>query len=390
MDLGNRDGNGLASAQVAANPAATDAEPVAPPPAVAPNSEQPGTILSIQILRFIAALSVVLFHAHNALTDHLAAHKEDAIDHAFRVGASGVHIFFVISGFVMVYTTWRSRLTPGKFLSRRLIRIYPIYWVMAVTYFIVHLALGTRYHLGGLQFLGAALLFPETSSLIIGPGWTLSFEMYFYLCFALALLAGLKRGLVGLTAFYLLSTVAGRILAPHSAIGTTATNSLLLEFASGAWLGYVFAHGFAVRPRAGAALIFAGVVLFVSGFWLPYERLPSVISWGIPSLLLVTGALAFEPWLRNATGRGLAKLGDSSYLLYLSHILVIDLLIATPISVWNRSVPSAVWLTIPITAICTIGAALGYEAVERPLLKLLKTRLLPRRESRARPSATLA
>ena len=65
------------------------------------------------------------------------------MDHAFEVGASGVHIFFVISGFVMVYTSIRSNLTCGSFLKRRLIRIYPIYWVIFAAYLAAHQLLGT-------------------------------------------------------------------------------------------------------------------------------------------------------------------------------------------------------------------------------------------------------
>ena len=379
MELGTCNERGNASADLTAQSSAVGIECPNRPPAVSANSNEPGTILSIQILRFIAALSVVVFHSQNALKGKLIGHHQDGIDHAFGVGASGVHIFFVISGFVMVYTTWRSRLTSGKFLSRRLIRIYPIYWLMASLYLVAHSVLNTPYHLSAPQVLGAAALLPTASSLVIGPGWTLSFEMYFYLCFAFALVAGLKRGLLILTGFYLLSAVAGLLLADHSSIGYVATNSLLLEFVGGAWLGYAFAHGFYVRPRVGGLLVAAALVLLISGFWLHYERIPSVISWGLPSLLLVTGALAFEPRLRTAAGRGAAKLGDSSYLLYLSHILVIDLLIATPLGLWDRSPSAAVWLSIPIAAVCTIAAAIGYQVIELPLLKVLKTWLLPRR-----------
>src|SRR6478672_4435661 len=213
------------------------------PPAVAPSSDLPGTILSIQILRFVAALSVVVFHSHHALVGRIADRVPGAVDHAFYVGASGVHVFFVISGFVMVYTTFRSGLTPGAFLSRRLIRIYPIYWLVAACYLLAHYWLGTRYQLSPLQHLGALLLLPGESSLIIGPGWTLSFEMYFYLCFALSLFLGLTRGLILLSVVYILSIAAGLLLPQTGALAGLITNSLLLEFLAGAALGYAFARG---------------------------------------------------------------------------------------------------------------------------------------------------
>src|SRR4051812_5993274 len=133
----------------------TPSAPRSLPPAVAPNSELPGTIISIQVLRFVAAFMVVLFHSHVALVRSLPGHVSDYVDHAFEVGASGVHIFFVISGFVMVYTSIRSNLTCGSFLKRRLIRIYPIYWVIFAAYLAAHQLLGTPYHISLSQLGGA-------------------------------------------------------------------------------------------------------------------------------------------------------------------------------------------------------------------------------------------
>jgi exopolysaccharide production protein ExoZ len=342
------------------------------PPAVAPNSELPGTIISIQVLRFAAAFVVVLFHAHVALVRSFPHHLADQIDHAFQVGASGVHIFFVISGFVMVYTSIRSRLTSGGFLKRRLIRIYPIYWVIFTTYLVVHQFLGNPYHVSVGDIVKAALLLPGYSAMVIGPGWTLSFEMYFYVCFALALFAGVRRGLVTLTIVYSLSVLAGRLAVAPAAIGNTLTDSLLLEFVAGAWLGFAYSRGFAVTHRIGAILIAVAIVLFASGFWVDYKLVPSIVCWGIPSLLLVTGALAFEPELRSGTGRFFGRLGDSSYLLYLSHVLVIDLLLATPISLLNRNEAWAIAISLPLALLCTGIAAGGYRTIELPLLNAMK------------------
>jgi len=221
-------------------------EPQRGPPAVAPNSESPGTILSIQVLRFIAALSVVIFHAHLLLSRKLPGHVPNRVDHAFAVGASGVHIFFVISGFVMVYTSWRSRLTPGGFLKRRLIRIYPIYWLVGTLYLVAHLLLEHPYDLRFAELAGAALLLPGYSPLVIGPGWTLSYEMWFYLCFTAALFAGVRAGLFFLTAFYALAVVAGALLHPTTPWGYLATNSLLIEFLAGGWLAIAFLRGWVV------------------------------------------------------------------------------------------------------------------------------------------------
>lgn len=390
MEIATADGPGVPSSQEPREGNSNSAEPASGPPAVAPDSDLPGTILSIQILRFVAALSVVVFHAHVALLRQISGHSSDQIDHAFGVGASGVHIFFVISGFVMVYTTWRSRLTSTDFLARRLIRIYPIYWVMAATYFLAHLLLSTPYHLSPADIVRSALLIPYASAMIIGPGWTLSFEMYFYLCFALALVAGFRRGLIILSILYPASIAVGLFLGPRSGWEHLVTNSLLLEFVAGAWLGFAFTRGLVVSSRVGGFLVVTGAALLISGCWLDYERIPSVISWGIPSFMLVSGALAFEPHLRSALGRRLAKMGDSSYLLYLSHVLILDLLIATPVRMLCKDEFSTVWLSLPLALVSTVVAALGYEGVELPMLKAMKKWVLPRTRTQRKAQAELA
>jgi exopolysaccharide production protein ExoZ len=367
-----------------------DVEPHSSPPTVAPNSELPGTILSIQVLRFVAALSVVVYHAHLLLIRKLPVHVHDRVDHAFAIGASGVHIFFVISGFVMVYTSSRSRLTPSGFLKRRLIRIFPIYWLVGALYLLAHQLLGTAYHLSLSQIAAAALLLPGYSPLVIGPGWTLSYEMYFYVCFALALFAGVRWGVLVLTAFYAVSVLSGFWIDGFTPWSRLVTNSLLIEFLAGAWLAIAFLRGLAASRRVGAMLIVVAVCLFGSGFWLPYESVPSVISWGIPAFMLVTGSLAFEHVFRHGLGHPLAKLGDSSYLLYLSLVLVLDLLIATPLASLNVSERAAVLLSFPLSAVCVLVAAVGYQVVERPLLRALKRLFLSRSKRSLAPSVALS
>jgi exopolysaccharide production protein ExoZ len=366
---------------------AIDSAPASDPPAVAPNSDLPGTILSLQALRFVAALCVVVFHSHVALLTRFPGHQPDQVDHAFNVGASGVHIFFVISGFVMVYTTLRSGLTPWSFLLRRLIRIYPIYWVMVAAYLVAHVLLGTPYTISAADAAGAAVLLPGYSSLVIGPGWTLSFEMYFYLCFAVTLFAGLRRGIIVLSIFYFVSVLIRFSGPPHSAFGQLATDSLLLEFMTGAWLGYAYARGFRLGVTTGSALVVLALLLFVAGFWFDYNRVPSVVSWGVPSFLFVAGALGLEPKMNSGIGKHMAKLGDSSYLLYLAHVLILDLLIATPLVVIDRDKTAAILFAFPAAAICTAGAAFGYKLVELPLLRLMKRWLLRPSKPRLEPSA---
>jgi len=115
-----------------------------------------------------------------------------------------------------------------------------------------------------------------------------------------------------------------------------------------------------------------------------------VVSWGIPAFMLVSGSLAFEADLNKGLGRRVAKLGDSSYLLYLSLVLVLDLLIATPIGALNVSEGAAIWLSFPLSAACVVIAVIGYELVERPILGALKRMFLTRPGRSAEPAAALS
>ena len=153
------------------------------------------TLQLIQLLRFVAAFLVVLSHSAYLLGLHQSVSAQ--LSYAFAFGNVGVHIFFVISGFIMVFTTFGPRakqIGPTEFLRRRFVRIYPIYWIYAgLTLSIM------AQKLSGYEIAAAAVLWPPYSSTIIGQGWTLTYEVAFYLCFAAIIPMGMLRGLSALT-----------------------------------------------------------------------------------------------------------------------------------------------------------------------------------------------
>ena len=154
------------------------------------------SVRSIQFLRFIAASLVVLSHSVLAADHYFAGSIPPSTIYLTNFGASGVHIFFVISGFVMVYTSFRknSEFSSEVFLTRRFIRIFPIFWIYAAMYMLAHQTVLQTYDLSVQDIFKSLLLLPGHSSSIIGPGWTLSFEVYFYICFAIFMSSGPLRG----------------------------------------------------------------------------------------------------------------------------------------------------------------------------------------------------
>ena len=147
-------------------------------------------LLAIQYLRGIAALMVVVVHIPVQLS---------------RMGFNGdwpeflnigVDIFFVISGFIMWTTTFDGRVGVAQFLSRRLVRIAPLYWALTSITVLVMLAAPTLVQSGKLDlqhvitsYLFVASQHPVTQLMepILVPGWTLNYEMFFYVVFALCL-----------------------------------------------------------------------------------------------------------------------------------------------------------------------------------------------------------
>ena len=133
-------------------------------------------LLSVQALRGIAATAVVMAHSWSTV-----------------MGTTGVHLFFIISGFTMVYASksqFGNRSAVAPFLYRRFLRIYPIYWA-ATAFFIAVWGL----HVKRISSITSLLLVMDNHTPIMDPAWTLIFEVMFYIIFAFLLPVPLRRAL---------------------------------------------------------------------------------------------------------------------------------------------------------------------------------------------------
>jgi exopolysaccharide production protein ExoZ len=140
---------------------------------------------NIQGLRAIAALLVVGCHFHD-FADRYGFQSEALI----TIGAWGVDLFFVISGFIMIVVNWNKFSKPNApkaFLIRRIVRIFPPYWLVTlviVTAIIISPKLFHTWTVNTSNLLPSLLLLPSEQKPILYVGWTLIFEMYFYYVFA--------------------------------------------------------------------------------------------------------------------------------------------------------------------------------------------------------------
>jgi exopolysaccharide production protein ExoZ len=196
---------------------------------------------------------------------------------------------------------------PARFLLRRVIRIAPHYWLLTALV-IAGAALAPalmNVPLGGLWLPLASVLFiaalrPNGEIRpALGQGWTLNYEMFFYACFALAMLLPRRAAFVALTLGLSALVWLGRDLTPADPILFTWTDGLLIEFLFGLWIGAARLGGLRAPPVLAAALTIAGVALAI---WMDPTKgrapLPGFVLSGVPAALIVTAARA------SRAGRG--------------------------------------------------------------------------------------
>jgi peptidoglycan/LPS O-acetylase OafA/YrhL len=327
-------------------------------------------IVSIQMLRGVAATMVVFVH----IDVHLRRLGLGSIDSGWL--ATGVDIFFVISGFIMwVATVRRPQITAAEFMRNRIVRIVPLYWaitslVLATTLLAPHLLHTTVFDLQHVvtSYLFIASRHPVTGDFwpLLVPGWTLNYEMLFYVLFAAAIAFSGRSPrarlawLVGLICSVLL---VARGLKGQLDVMNFYANPIMLEFLAGALLGVAYASGrIPVSRWWFAALPLGFLILWRGGAFLPAHAYAGLLG----ATLIVAGAL-FSPRVNVPF---LPTLGDASYSLYLTHVITL----AAVAAVWTRqSVLTGELLFSTICLVAAIVVALVcYRFVERPMTLALK------------------
>ena len=325
---------------------------------------QPRTLTSIQYLRALAALAVAAFHTGWTHTD---------------IGQAGVDLFFVISGFIMMHVSGREP-SPGAFLRARAIRIVPLYWLATLLAAILAGTTDAGHLLASLLFLPHAG--PDGRGWpVLVQGWTLNYEAFFYVAFALSLLLRAHVRLLAMTAGLGVLALAGLVLHPTDAILSTYTSPLLLEFLVGAWLCCLYQAGRLLRGSAAAVTLAIGVAALLLQIRAPYPESWRALAWGLPTALVLGGALGMEMgrWMPNVLS--LCKLGDASYALYLMHILVLE-----RVQPWVKPLATPLALSLAVLACVCVGWV-THRFVEQPCSQWISKRLHTRR-SRGIPTAS--
>src|SRR3954447_13018034 len=246
-------------------------------------------LVYIQILRFFAALAVVAFHALGLAPKGYEV-SESALSLALSYGGRGVDLFFVISGFIIFYTAQNPALTPAAFLRRRIERIVPLYFFVIFAFTLLALILPAifatpgwytpRHILKSLAFIS----FTDGEPPVIAVGWSLEYEMYFYL--AVALLIALTREVWrNIVVIFSVLAIVGQLPGVSAALGNYAffTDPMILEFVLGVIAGHLFVH----RRIGWPMLMATGCALTAVLVGDPFNR---AIVAGIPAACVVAAA----------------------------------------------------------------------------------------------------
>jgi peptidoglycan/LPS O-acetylase OafA/YrhL len=290
-------------------------------------------IAAIQLLRALAALTVAAGHIAFAFADHFPGGLGIPVDwRAERESQLAVMLFFIVSGYVMVHAAWNRFGAPGatrEFWGRRFIRIMPPYWLAsgllaAVLVIFYARSLDTGHVLWSLVLVPGWPANGELRPLVfLWVGWTLIYEMAFYLVFGLFLSLRRERAIAAVAAVLGLAILAGTWVPPVHPLVYALTRPLPLMFVAGMGLALWRGRGGAVpaglRWLALAALIPA--ILFV-----PTPAAPTAGGWdylawaGLPAALIGLAALG-GPLVLPAASL-INRAGDASYAIYLLHVPV--------------------------------------------------------------------
>ena len=346
----------------------------------------------IQALRGIAALMVVVSHL---LIIERKYSADQILGDWAAYGMAGVDLFFVISGFIMVYVMWdrpRGVKAAGEFLWGRASRIYPLYWIVSLVllalWFVrpdmVFSSIETPP-----DILKSFALFPHEREPLLAVGWTLVHEMYFYLVFAGIMLLPRAALLPSLGIWFLTLVICRNqfysSFDTSQPVLTLVLSGMTYQFMAGAFVAAMWKKGTSqnVKPISPKTKRFGTYVLILIGLvWLLWglgdlESFPNSESRGarlaVPAAFIVLG-LAMRDDMGTRLWKPLVTLGDWSYALYLTHVLSLTVMGRIWARFKTESLIDNVLVLLAMVAVTIFISGLIYKYIERPIMKAARAK----------------
>ncbi|BCF88813.1 MULTISPECIES: acyltransferase family protein [Paraburkholderia] len=314
---------------------------------------------SLTVLRGVAAVTVIFYHIM-APTGH-------------TLGEFGVDIFFVLSGFVIALVLDSPRLTAQRFLSDRIARIVPLYWVLtfvvlAGTLIAPSLFNSTTADLGNLLKSLFFIPYRKESGLIfpmLFVGWTLNYEMMFYVVAAISLALTRRHRLLFASALIFVIFCAASASGSRDAFAEFYSYQRVFEFPLGFVVYRLWKRGVRIRPALAVGIAIAAYVWMAYVNWNELSR-AHLLYFGVPAFLLVVSSLSLESKIGSGPlTKGALFIGDASYAIYLSHPYCVEA-VRKLLTIDGFDATSPVGVAVIIVIATAVGAAL-YWFVDRPL-----------------------
>jgi peptidoglycan/LPS O-acetylase OafA/YrhL len=336
----------------------------------------------LQASRGVAACLVLLFHA-SAMSNKYFHYNLFGISNIGRSG--GVDYFFVLTGFLLFMIYGKNigmKYKVFPYLSNRLIRIYPFYWLITLVvlpvYFLVP-SFGFGYETHKDTIVNSLLLLPQKHAPILPIAWSLSHYIFFYLIFSVIMVLRKKNANL-LMIIWITLTLCNVLNVPlvgpdiqHHYYLSFLFNKINLEFVAGCLMAkWVLYH----RAKYYKTAIWGGISGFVL-IWLnnkfsivPYH---DYLLYVIPAVSIMLGLTSVPEKIHLSKWvSGLSKLGDASYSILLTHLLFISILMKITKSMHFSSKFSFLLMDLLIIILTVPACYLVYRLVEKPLVTHIK------------------
>jgi len=317
---------------------------------------------SLQVLRAVAAAAVIFQHIPMTAS-----------------GSFGVDIFFIISGFIICYITDAN---SDKFLLKRVFRVLPLYYFGTLAIYLI--AISAPQLLNGADvsvvFLIKSLLFVPyvNASNAVAPllklGWTLNYEIFFYVIFALSLAISKRYARLICCGLLIACVFLGIMVTSHNVLFNFYSDPIILEFGIGIFIFILWkkTDQIDLKHSQSLSVLALAACVYFSMFFIDHNSI-RVIYWGIPSaivfslVLFFSGNIRFPLWL--------VLLGDASFSLYLFHPYIVFGVDRMIFSMKEVSAASVIVATLVFITCCLFAIA-SYFIIEKRSNNWLRAKFL--------------
>jgi exopolysaccharide production protein ExoZ len=349
---------------------------------------------SLQAFRALAALMVLLYHAEHGIFRVAKYSGHEVIGRLVDFAPACLDFFFVLSGFIIMYAHSADIGRPsvlGTYFWRRFSRAYLFYWVVMAcvvpALFIVP-SIGFDYQRDPGVILRSVFLVPDPHfHMIIDVAWTMVYEVFFYLMFALLIL-NRRVGTIAIVGW-----IVGTFI--HPWLGTSHGDFLFSpihqRFAAGMLVCMAVQRWRIPAPRliAGLGLGLFMVAGVVWSYCAPLDYWHHVTCFVLGSCLLIAGLTEADRSGLIGAPRSLVYLGDAAFAIYLVHFLALSVIAKISKSLLlDRYLPDPVLFGLYVLGALAVGCVC-HHLIEHPL-HVWSKRYFVRKKSCVDSSATVA